>query len=111
MDHVKKGCLHIYCGDGKGKTTASVGLAVRAAGYGLKVLFCQCMKDGSSSEVEMLKKLGIDYCCCTEKFGFFWNMTEEQKERAEQMCKTAKRRTIPEDTFDTHQDQQDGMEF
>ena len=71
MGHVKKGCLHIYCGDGKGKTTASVGLAVRAAGYGLKVLFCQCMKDGSSGEVEMLKKLGIDYCCCTEKFGFF----------------------------------------
>ena len=65
MDNVK-GCLHIYCGDGKGKTTAAVGLAVRAAGYGMKVLFCQCMKDGTSSEVEMLQKLGIDYCCCTE---------------------------------------------
>lgn len=79
-----KGCLHIYCGDGKGKTTASVGLAVRAAGHGMKVLFCQCMKDGSSSEVEMLEKLGITYRCCTERFGFFWNMTEEQKERAGQ---------------------------
>ena len=82
MGDLKKGCLHIYCGDGKGKTTAAVGLAVRAAGHGMKVLFCQCMKDGSSSEVEMLKKLGICYCCCTEKFGFYWNMTEEQKERA-----------------------------
>ena len=81
MDTVK-GCLHIYCGDGKGKTTAAVGLAVRAAGYGMKVLFCQCMKDGSSSEVKMLEKLGIDYCCCQEKFGFFWNMTEEQKKDA-----------------------------
>lgn len=81
MDNVK-GCLHIYCGDGKGKTTAAVGLAVRAAGYGMKVLFCQCMKDGTSSEVEMLQKLGIDYCCCTEKFGFYWNMTDEQKEKA-----------------------------
>lgn len=81
MDTVK-GCLHIYCGDGKGKTTAAVGLAVRAAGYGMKVLFCQCMKDGSSSEVKMLEKLGIDYCCCREKFGFFWNMTEEQKKDA-----------------------------
>lgn len=81
MGHLK-GCLHIYCGDGKGKTTASVGLAVRAAGNGMKVLFCQCMKDGTSSEVEMLKKLGITYRCCTERFGFFWNMTEEQKERA-----------------------------
>ena len=83
MDNVK-GCLHIYCGDGKGKTTAAVGLAVRAAGYGMKVLFCQCMKDGTSSEVEMLQKLGIDYCCCTEKFGFYWNMTEEQKEKAKE---------------------------
>lgn len=81
MDHVK-GRLHIYCGDGKGKTTAAVGLAVRAAGYGMKVLFCQCMKDGTSSEVEMLKKLGIRYCCCREHFGFFWNMTEEQKKQA-----------------------------
>ncbi|MBS6396135.1 MAG: cob(I)yrinic acid a,c-diamide adenosyltransferase [Clostridiales bacterium] len=77
-----KGCLHIYCGDGKGKTTAAVGLAVRAAGHGLKVLFCQCMKDGSSSEVRMLEKLGIHCCCCREHFGFFWNMTEEQKEKA-----------------------------
>lgn len=77
-----RGCLHVYCGDGKGKTTASAGLAVRAAGNGMKVLFCQCMKDGSSSEVEMLKKLGITYECCTERFGFFWNMTEEQKKKA-----------------------------
>lgn len=38
-------------------------------------------------------------------------LQESQKERAEQMCKTAKRRTIPEDTFDTHQDQQGGIEF
>lgn len=77
-----KGCLHIYCGDGKGKTTAAVGLAVRAAGSGMKVLFGQCMKDGSSGEVEMLKKLGVTYSCCRERFGFFWNMTDEQKKKA-----------------------------
>lgn len=92
-----KRCLHIYCGDGKGKTTAAVGLAVRAAGSGMKVLFGQCMKDGRSSEVEMLKKLGITYSCCRERFGFFWNMTEEQKQNAaaaytalfEDICRTA----------------------
>ena len=33
--------IHIYCGDGKGKTTASIGLAVRCGGYGKKVLFMQ----------------------------------------------------------------------
>ena len=79
MAHLKKGCLQIYCGDGKGKTTASVGLAVRAAGTGMKVYFCQVMKDGRSGEVEMLKKLGVNYHCCEEQLGFFWNMTEEQK--------------------------------
>ena len=54
----KKGCLQIYCGDGKGKTTASVGLAVRAVGTGLKVLFCQVMKDGTSGEIKMLPEAG-----------------------------------------------------
>ena len=36
--------IHIYCGDGKGKTTASIGLAVRCGGYGKKVLFMQFLK-------------------------------------------------------------------
>ena len=39
-----KGLVHIYCGDGKGKTTTSVGLTVRAAGSGKKVLFYQSLK-------------------------------------------------------------------
>ena len=38
MACLKKGCLQLYCGDGKGKTTASVGLAVRAVGDHLSVL-------------------------------------------------------------------------
>ena len=41
------GLIHIYCGDGKGKTTASVGLAVRCAGRGNKVVFAQFLKDRS----------------------------------------------------------------
>lgn len=51
-----KGLVHIYCGDGKGKTTTSVGLTVRAAGSGKKVLFHQFLKDNSSSEREILEK-------------------------------------------------------
>ena len=41
--------LHIYYGNGKGKTTAAVGLTVRAVGSGMKVAFFQFLKNGSSS--------------------------------------------------------------
>ena len=51
-----------YIGDGKGKTTAAVGAATRAAGYGWKVLFLQFYKsiDWPSGEREALRKLGVD---------------------------------------------------
>jgi len=49
------GSLHIYCGQGKGKTTAALGLSVRALGAGFKVLFIQFIKNGSSSEFKVLK--------------------------------------------------------
>lgn len=48
--------IQIYTGDGKGKTTAAIGLAVRAQAS-LQVLFVQFLKDGQSSEIEGLKKL------------------------------------------------------
>ena len=55
--------LHIYTGNGKGKTTAAVGLAVRANGAGKKVYFFQFLKNGTSSEISELKKLGIETAC------------------------------------------------
>ena len=51
------GLIHIYCGDGKGKTTASMGLAVRAAGRDKKVLLTQFLKDNESGELNSLEKL------------------------------------------------------
>lgn len=54
----KKGLTLIYIGDGKGKTSAAVGLAVRAAGTGMRVLFLQFVKgDWPSGEREILSKL------------------------------------------------------
>ena len=50
--------LQVYTGNGKGKTTAAIGLAVRAAGAGMRVLFVQLMKNVPTSELESLKLLG-----------------------------------------------------
>ncbi|HCY87873.1 MAG TPA: cob(I)yrinic acid a,c-diamide adenosyltransferase [Desulfobacteraceae bacterium] len=48
------GYVQVYTGNGKGKTTASLGLAVRAAGAGLKVCIVQFMKQGDYSEIKSL---------------------------------------------------------
>ncbi|MDY6824842.1 MAG: cob(I)yrinic acid a,c-diamide adenosyltransferase [Thermodesulfobacteriota bacterium] len=52
-----KGYVQIYTGTGKGKTTAALGLAVRAVGAGLRVYICQFMKSGDYSEIKALKRL------------------------------------------------------
>lgn len=76
------GLVHIYCGDGKGKTTAAAGLAVRAAGAGLRVLFVQFFKDGSSTEVAVLRTLaGVSVRTCAEA-GRFANMSAERRAEA-----------------------------
>lgn len=50
------GFIHVYTGNGKGKTTSVVGLTMRAIGAGLKVAFLQFFKPETSSEVKILKK-------------------------------------------------------
>ncbi len=51
-----KGYIQIYTGDGKGKTTAAIGLAIRAYGAGLKIFFAQFVKGQEYSEIKALKK-------------------------------------------------------
>ena len=80
------GLVHIYCGEGKGKTTCSVGLTVRACGYGLHVLFMQFLKSGDSSELKILKSLpGIDVLGTKPIKKFSFQMTEEEKEETRQI--------------------------
>ena len=77
------GLVHIYCGDGKGKTTASVGAAVRAAGSGKKVVIKRFLKNDQSGEVEVLKKIPeITLLPCTRQFGFSWKMSPQEREEA-----------------------------
>ena len=77
--------LHIYHGDGKGKTTAAAGLCLRAAGHGIPVLFAQFLKDSNSGELEGLRRLpGVSILHPTVFYGFYSSMTEEEKEKTRQ---------------------------
>lgn len=74
------GLIHIYCGDGKGKTTAAVGLAVRCAGRGNKVLLVQFLKSRDSGELYSLAKLpDIEIMRGKKSKKFTFQMNEEEK--------------------------------
>ena len=61
------GLVHVYYGQGVGKTTRTVGLTVRAAGEGLEVHFIQFMKSGTSGEVKIFEQIPrIHYWCAGE---------------------------------------------
>ena len=72
--------MHIYCGDGKGKTTAALGLALRAAGSGMRVLFVQFLKGSQTSELTSLARIPqITVLRCDRDYGFTFRMTQEEK--------------------------------
>lgn len=78
---LKKGYVQVYTGNGKGKTTAAVGLAVRAAGNGLKVYMVQFLKSMSTGELHSVVKLEPYFKIFRfeKKRGFFWTLNEEEK--------------------------------
>jgi cob(I)alamin adenosyltransferase len=57
MGNDMQGYIHIYTGDGKGKTTAALGLAIRAVGAGKRVCLIQFLKTGNYSEIKALRQL------------------------------------------------------
>ncbi len=80
--------IHLYYGEGKGKTTAAAGLAVRASGAGMKVLFAQFFKDGSSSEIVSLNALpGIETAHPAAHFGRWRTMNDAQRNEISGSCR------------------------
>lgn len=75
----EKGLIHVYYGDGKGKTTCGVGLCVRAAGCGKKVLIYQFLKDGRSGECIILQEIpGVTLMESIEEVKFTFKMTDKE---------------------------------
>ncbi|WP_025691186.1 cob(I)yrinic acid a,c-diamide adenosyltransferase [Paenibacillus zanthoxyli] len=78
----RKGYTLVYTGDGKGKTTAALGLAVRASGRGYKVLILQFIKSTQRTYGEhiALRKLGVEIRQLG--VGFTWTKTPEEHRSA-----------------------------
>ena len=76
---MQQGLVHLYWGEGKGKTTAAMGLALRALGAGQRVTVVQFLKSGTSSELAPLRRLGA--AVFTGKAGtkFVFQMSEAEK--------------------------------
>jgi cob(I)alamin adenosyltransferase len=75
-----RGYVHVYTGNGKGKTTAALGLALRAAGHGLKTYFGQFLKGHPYGELKSVKRLST--LISIEQFGRkgFLHVTENADE-------------------------------
>ena len=94
---------HFYYGDGKGKTTAAMGLALRAVGRGIPTVILQFLKDGSSGEIRALRTFPEVTALAEEGLtGFVFAMSEEEKEhfrqvmaenlkKAESLCRDGRR--------------------
>lgn len=74
-----QGLVHLYWGDGKGKTTAAMGLALRALGTGRQVAVVQFLKGGQSGEIPLLRSLGAQIFRGKPGMKFSFQMNEEEK--------------------------------
>ena len=81
---MEKGLVHFYTGDGKGKTTAALGLCMRALGAGKKVLVARFMKNNDSAELEPLARLGATVLPVEKTFNLIYIKKEDIPEEAKE---------------------------
>lgn len=95
-----RGLIHIYTGDGKGKTTAAVGLGMRAWGNGMNVLMVQFLKGIETGEIKALERLtpGFMIYRRQELKKFTWELSDEEyvqmKELQEEILNYAREQVL-----------------
>ena len=77
----ERGLIHLYWGEGKGKTTAAMGLALRGLAAGRRVVIVQFLKGGASGEIPLLESLGAKVL--RGKAGSRFSFQMDERERAD----------------------------
>ena len=80
MSKLSVGKVQVYTGNGKGKTTASLGLVLRAAGAGMQIYFGQFMKKGNTSEIRALRDF-LSGAVTVEQYGSGAELSGPDRER------------------------------
>jgi len=78
---MENGLVQVYYGKGKGKTTAAIGLGIRAIGNDYKVIMIQFLKHDTTGECRMIKELEPDFKIFhfEKRRGFTWQLSDEEK--------------------------------
>ncbi len=88
---MENGLVQVYYGKGKGKTTAAIGLGIRALGNDYKVIMIQLLKNDATGECKIIKALEPDFKIFhfEKKRGFTWQLNEEEKQELRSETKNA----------------------
>jgi len=79
---MEKACIHLYIGNGRGKTCSAIGLAIRAAGHRKKAVIFHFLKSGTSGEDLFIRAYAPEYlkvCTCEREHGFYPFLEEEEQ--------------------------------
>ena len=98
-DENSRGLIHIYTGNGKGKTTAAIGLAVRATGHNLKVAFIQFIKGVPSGELLFTDKYNA-FDIVQISVGNYMSKSPDQPRREAQDTLSYAEKAIASDSYD-----------